>query len=297
LLLYHRLTGDEQAREAVISLAEWVLAMDDGRRNVLGLFDDGPTGLASLTGDRRYHGPGRGSGNSINALLDAWLLTQDGKYMAYAQTLIRRCIHPQSDLAALHLLHAEKRWSYPMFLISVAKYLECKVDAGQIDADYGYAQASLVHVGRWMLAHERPYFDRKEELEYPTEAWPAQELRKANALRLAAAHVDEPLRGWMLRRGNELAERAWTDLSTCERPTTTRTMAVLMTEGLRDAQLRSGQLPPMPRYQEAWNLAPPEPFVPQWERIKQRLRSPGGIAALVLAAANPRRWPRLLNPR
>ena len=50
LLYYHYLTGDPLAREAVLELAGWVLRMDDGTRNILGLVDDGPTGLAMPPG-------------------------------------------------------------------------------------------------------------------------------------------------------------------------------------------------------------------------------------------------------
>ena len=60
LLTYHYLTGDPLARDAVVSLADWVVRMDDGRLNVLGLIDAGPTGLASFTLYLDYHGPGRG---------------------------------------------------------------------------------------------------------------------------------------------------------------------------------------------------------------------------------------------
>src|SRR5262249_51138865 len=94
LLHYYYLTGDPLAHEAVLELADWVLRMDDGTRNILGVVDDRPTGLASATREPGYHGPGRGAGNSVNALLDAWLLTSQPHYLDYAETLIRRCIHP-----------------------------------------------------------------------------------------------------------------------------------------------------------------------------------------------------------
>jgi hypothetical protein len=289
LLLYHRLTGYPLAAEAVRSLADWVLAMDDGTRTCWGLFDDGPTGRATLGGI------GRAAANSINALLDGWLLTENSRYLEYAQILIHRCIHPELDLDGLDLLNAENHWSYTMFVVSLAKYLECKVRAGQVDAHYAYAQASLVHLGRWMLARERPYFDRKEELQYPTEAWPAQELRKANALRLAAMHTSGTSRQQMWDRGDALARRAWHDLQGCERPTTARAMAIVMTEGLRDAYLRQRpaivfpQGPAPPRW-EPW-----KPFVPQRQRIVQQLRSPRGVLSLVAHAAMPWCWPRVLQ--
>jgi hypothetical protein len=51
-----------------------------------------------------------------------------------------------------------------------------------------YARASLLHYARWMAEHETFYLDRPEQLEYPTETWAAQEIRKANIL-TAAAHL------------------------------------------------------------------------------------------------------------
>src|SRR5205085_1892300 len=49
LLHYYYLTGDPLAREAVLSLADWVVGMDDGRQTVFGIVDEGPTGRASST--------------------------------------------------------------------------------------------------------------------------------------------------------------------------------------------------------------------------------------------------------
>ncbi len=75
LWLYHLLTGSRVARDAVIGLAEWVIAMDDGNQHVLGIASSQPTGDASRTNEAEYHGAGRGAGNSINSLLNGWLLT------------------------------------------------------------------------------------------------------------------------------------------------------------------------------------------------------------------------------
>ena len=101
LMLHHFLTGSCTSRETVIGLADWVLRMDDGDSTVFRWLARGPTGLASATGSELYHGPGRGSANSIVACLDAWRLTRDRRYDEKAVELLRRCIHPQDDLAAL----------------------------------------------------------------------------------------------------------------------------------------------------------------------------------------------------
>src|SRR5205823_825595 len=103
LLHYYFLTGDPNARAAVLGLADWVINMDDGRRNLLGLIDGGPTGRASCTRDLGYHGPGRGCGNSVNALLDGWLASGRRSYLEKAEALIRRTVHPADDIPARRL--------------------------------------------------------------------------------------------------------------------------------------------------------------------------------------------------
>src|SRR5439155_8319568 len=140
-----------------LGLADWVLDMDDGARTIFGLVDDGPTGLVSGTVEAAYQGPGRGCGNSVNALLDGWLASGRQIYLDKAEALIRRVIHPPDDVAARDLLNTERRWSYTVFLSVLARYLALKAEHGQVDGAYSYAQASLVHYARWMLEHELPY--------------------------------------------------------------------------------------------------------------------------------------------
>ena len=57
LLLHYYLTGNPASREAVLELSDWVIAMDDGRRTVLGVVDESMTGLASGGGPN--HPPNR----------------------------------------------------------------------------------------------------------------------------------------------------------------------------------------------------------------------------------------------
>jgi hypothetical protein len=284
-LAYYWLTGDAAARDAVVQLADWVLAMDDGRRTVFGLIDDGSTGLATATSLPDYHGPGRGAGNSINALLDGWLLSGRRHYLDTAEALIRRTIHPGDDVAARDLLNTEARWSYTVHLSNLARYLALKAEAGELDGMYAYARAGLLHYAGWMLEHEVPYFDRPERLEFPTETWAAQEFRKANVLRLAAAHADDPLRRRLRERGGELADRAWVDLLRFESRDVARSLAILMREGTADAYFRARPVAPAPRPARAPDFGAPEAFVAQKDRIRARLKTPRGIALSVLRLA------------
>lgn len=291
LLHYYWMTGNFDARDAVLELAGWVRAMDDGRQSLFGLVDSGPTGLATATTEENYHGPGRGAGNSLNALVDAWLLTRDREWMDAASGMVRRVVHPQQDLESLRLLHAEKRWSYTVFLVALARWLEVKAEANQIDADYAYGQASLLHYARWMAQHERPYFDREEELEYPTATWAAQELRKANVMRIASRHTVDPERSEFLRRGDELGKRAWKDLERFDNRFVARCLHIVMTEGAREAWFRDGQPAPLPRAEMPATWPPHVPFVPQKARVKAALRSPRRMVRMLLSALNVFRWP------
>jgi hypothetical protein len=298
LLLHYCLTGSRSSHDAVVSLAEWVIAMDDGRRNTLAMIDSGPTGLASGSAGGRSLGR-RAGGNSMNALLDAYVLTRDTRYLEFAEVLIRRCIHPQDDIESLHLLDVEKSWSYTVFLRALSKYLDVKSEAGQFDAMFHYAQSSFVHYALWMLEHEKPYFDQIDRLEFPTETWAAQDLRKANVMRLAANHVDEPLRTRLRNRGDELGDRAWNDLLRFETRATARAVAIVMIEGLLDCGLRDRAT-----LRQHCVVRPDTadfdrrvPFVSQRQRVRSALSHPAGLARLMVRLLTPSRWTNHLRYR
>ena len=295
LLHFYYLTGDSQARDAVVGLADWVNGMDDSQESVLGLLDDGPTGRASQTRYARYHGPGRGCGNSINALMDAWLVTAQRTYLDKAEELIRRSIHPGDDVPARHLLDVENKWSYTVFLSVLARYLDLKAEAGELDFMHGYARASLLAYAAWMLAHEEPYFDHPEKLDFPTETWAAQEFRKANVLRLAAAHAGEALRERLLRRAADLAERAWSDLLRFESRQVTRAIALVLVDGMRDSYFRQQSGHDKPHASEQYDFGKPENFIPQKERVLRRLKTVPGLFGALVRVAGPRSWRKLLG--
>jgi hypothetical protein len=230
LLHYYFLTGDVMAREAVLSLADWVINMDDGSQRFLGYLDKRPTGFCSATRSRAYHGPGRGAGNSINALLDGYTLTQEKRYLAQAEALIRRCIHPHDDIQALHLEDVEGHWSYTVFLQALGKYLDMKIDQHEIDFMYSYARASLLHYAQWMDAHEVPYASIFERVEIPTETWPAQDIRKSIIFHFATKYTSDAC--WRLayrQKADFFFQRSIEDVSAFPTCTLTRPLVLLMT--------------------------------------------------------------------
>jgi hypothetical protein len=294
LILYYCLTGSPDAAEAVLSLAEWVLAMEDGRRTVFGLLDDGPTGGASFTADRNYFGPGRGAGNSINALLDAWVLTHESRYLLAAEDLIRRTIHPCDDPADRNLLDVERRWSYTMYLTVLSRYVALKDAAGEPDLMSRYARAALARYAEWMARHELPYFDQREKLEFPTETWAAQDLRKANVLRRAAALVGGPNGSLWLAKADELSERAWQDLLSFPSKHVARAVAIVLQEGPAEAALRSQEVAAR-NGTVGDDFGSPTAFRSQRDRVKALARSPLRLLALLPRLLNPVRWQSALE--
>jgi len=189
LMLHYFLTGAASSRDAVIALADWVLQIDDGRLTVFKWLSRSDTGLASSTAQTSYHGPGRGPGNSIVTLLNAFRLTSRSIYLEKAEQLIHRCIHPADVIADRDLLNAELRWSYVVFLQALGRYLDDKAMRGEYDCNYEYARDSLVHYVEWMAEHEYPHLEKPERLEYPTETWAAQDIRKSEVFAFAARYV------------------------------------------------------------------------------------------------------------
>jgi hypothetical protein len=291
LLHYYFMTGDAAAREAVRSLADWVIKMDQGWRALLSWIDRRPTGIASATASRQYHGPGRGAGNSINALLDAYLLTREQRYLATAEELIRRCIHPADDIEARNLPDVEHRWSYTVFLQVLGKYLDVKIEQNTIDFMYGYGRESLLHYARWMLEHEVPYATVLDRVEIPTETWPAQDIRKTNVFDFAAKHADEPLRATFRQKAEFFFQACIHDLRSFDTCTLTRPLVLLMTNAFRHAYFQVYPDERAPRPDRPYDYGKPEHFTPHLAELYQAKE---WLSALSQAAKDLRR--RLIRP-
>jgi hypothetical protein len=271
LLHYYYLSGDPEAVDAVLELANWVIAMDDGSRNLFGLIDSGPTGLASKTVSGDYHGPGRGAGNSINALLDAYKLCTDRRFMLKAEELIQRCIHPADDIQALKLDEPEYRWSYLAFLQVLAKYLDVKLELGECEYHYHYARESLLHYAGWMLDNEVPYKDVLDKVQIPTETWPAHDIRKCHVLHVASQYAGREMRATLKQRAALFFERCMQDLLSFDTAYLTRPLVILCVYGhvhsFFQRQADSSVLDPGHGYV----FGEPRPFQPQPDRLKAEL--------------------------
>ena len=280
LMLHHFLTGSERSRAAVLQLANWVIDMDDGRKSRFRWIDRRDTGLASVTRSPDFHGPGRGAGNSINALLDAHRLTGEPRYLDKADSLIARSVHPDDDPASIDPLDAENRWSYTVFLQALGKYLEYRADLGLRDEKFEYARAVLVKYAVWMAANERPYLDTPEKLEFPNETWAAQDIRKAAVFEFAARHTtDEGARACFLARADDFVNYAIGMLSQTATGTLTRPLVLLLAYGFQRPMLeRAAHAPAVPV--QAFQR---ESFTPLRQRLAMRLAWAGaGLSAAAL---------------
>lgn len=293
LLLYYFLTGNRQARDTVVGLADWVLNMDNGRRHILGLVHDGPTGFASFTADLSYHGPGRGVGNSINTLLDGWLASKRDEFLRKVESLISRTVHPQDDISARNLDNAELRWSYTVMLQALARCIAFGEECGLSTEIIEYSEACLLHYASWMAQKEVFYLDRPQDLEFPTETWAAQELRKANVLFAASKYGGESeLSRLMTKRAVEFNDRAWLSLMSFPTRSCTRPVVLAIQLGLVSASLadfcpsQGSKSPKAPHNGEI----PMSSFVPQKEAVRRALRSPITLAAMLLKMGRFWRW-------
>jgi hypothetical protein len=293
LLLHHLLTGDPDAAEAVAGLADWVIAMDDGGRNLFGLLDPGPTGAASQTASPDYHGPGRGAGNAVRALLDAYALTRARRYLAKAEELLQRCVHPRDDVAARGFDEPELRWSYLVFLQVLARYLDLKRELGEPDYGFHHARESLLGHAAWMLVHEVPYRDVLHKVAIPSETWPAHDARKAEVLFEAARWSDDAASCEALRRRAAFfAARGLDDVLSFETAYLLRPRVIVA--GQATALRRFSRVPPEPAASlpHAHEFGAPGAFVPQRARLagtlRERLRAAGAELRRELRARRPR---------
>lgn len=271
LLYYYFLTGDPLGAESVKELADWVIYMDDSNGTILGVLDRRPTGRASSTVDRAYHGPGRGAGNSVNALLDAFVLTRKRQYLMKAEELIRRCIHPLDNIRKHHLEDIEHRWSYTVFLSVLGKYLDLKVVEEEVDEHYAYAREALLHYAAWMAENEVPYKQVLHRVEIPSETWSAQDMRKSHVFNLAAKYAGTPLRDVYLKKARFFFDACLVDLKTFETNMLTRPVVLLMTNGYVQEyfDLHPDESAPVPKHINDFGM--PKQFTPQMNEV-YRLR-------------------------
>lgn len=269
-LMYHYyLTGETASKDAAVGLADWVIRMDDGTLTQWKFLNKRPTGAASKTADENFHGPGRGAGHSISVLLDGYQLTKNRAYLEKAEQLIQRCIHPQDDLETLELRNPEFRWSYVVFLQILGKYLDLKTLLNEDDACYYYVRASLLRYAEWMRVNEVPITSVFDKVEYPTETWPAQDLRKSVVFFFAAKYAPAAQRPGLLERAEFFFQKSFADLMTFDTCDVTRALVIVMNTTPMRAYFQQHPDETVAYKEDPFPVTPPRAFKPQLYELKK----------------------------
>ena len=187
----------------------------------------------------------------------------------------------------MNLLDAENKWFYLMFLQSLGKYLDEKAEHGQLDSMYSYARESLLHFARWMAIHERPFLEHPEKLEFPTETWAAQDIRKSDVFLFAAQHADGEEREQFRERGDFFHDYALTTLASMPTKALARPVILLLSNGWSRAWSHERPDARKPAGLQVHEFPPPERFEPQKARAMRRAKlvALGGGGAAAAAAA------------
>ncbi len=196
LMNMYFMTNDFRYKESVLELTDWMTRLYEGSGTILERIyqfknRDLPNLKKLISGEtvQKYKYPfTRGTGNYITALLDANILTGDKEYLSRVETIIRDTIHPNDVIEKRHLNDIENSWSYLILLQSIARYLEEKSKENEYDSNFFYARDSFIHYVDWIAENEKPFLDQSELLEFPNHTWVAQDLRKANLLKIAAMY-------------------------------------------------------------------------------------------------------------
>ena len=242
LLLYYYLTGCETAKESFLEMISWtknsvigpasyILVAKRCIKWCINMYKD-LKGRGKAQRPYLLDGPGRASGNTLNALLDGYACNGDTECLELADRIISRCISPRDAIGKRDLLNAEMRWMYLVFLAALIKYMHLKELNNAFDTMYQYAKESLLHYARWMSIHEYPYLRKPEILEYPNETWGAQDMRKSAIFDYAAHYTGSAEeKKLFLERADFFYASSLDDVVSFKTARLTRPLALLMMYG------------------------------------------------------------------
>lgn len=238
LLLHYFMTGNNDYREAVIKLARWCVRSLTGSQTLLASLRKAGRYLKQLNQANDGARPvfpryplTRGTGNAINACLDAFEAGGGIWFQKQSEALIRGSLNPGDDIAARNLLNPEDAWSYTVLLVAVAKYLTTKRELDQLDDQFCYARNCLLAYAEWMLQHEYPYLKKPVLLEYPNETWAAQDLRKSVILFHASCYAAPEKRSVFLEKARFFYNAAQKELLRHPTRSFTRPIALILQNG------------------------------------------------------------------
>ena len=285
-MIAYYLTGKERYKQAAINAADYVMRLENGNATPFKWLSRGDTGYSTCSADG-YYGPGRASSNSTHALLTGHELTDNQKYLDRIAKLMRRTVHPNENLEDLDLLNSELRWFYTMYLQALCRYLDYKVKINQRDADFRYGVASILHYARWMTEHERPTLSCPNELQYPTETWAAQDMRKWQVLEHASRYEhDDGQRKKMRQKADEFYDYVLDYLSESPTKSLCRPVVLLLNFGWQRKWLLENRDDRLVTEEIRDDFVQPQRFTPQRavaiKRFKRLFLISAVIASIIL---------------
>ncbi|MFQ5787494.1 MAG: hypothetical protein ACE5H1_05885 [Thermodesulfobacteriota bacterium] len=96
---------------------------------------------------------------------------------------------------------------------------------------YFYARDCLLHYAKWMLKNEYPYLEKCEILEFPTETWPAADLKKSCVFLFAFKHSHGELRDLFLEKADFFFKHSMETLYTFDTKSLARPIALILQNG------------------------------------------------------------------
>lgn len=262
LMLHYFLTGSELSRNAALELARFALDLAGDGRRTLPVARGGPTGRAAASG-AEFREPNRASANCLDAVLVGYRLERDARFIAMAEQLIRRCVHPRDDVGSQGLADAERALACTMFLQALGRYLDDKIDSDDLDMMYAYGQEALLHYARWMAENEAFFLERRDAPREHSAAWAAHELRKSDVFAYAAMHAEGAERGRFRELSDSYFRHAIEMLPRTPGCTQTRPLVILMSCGLVGRYLDRHPDTAAPRPRWSGSFPPSERVVPR----------------------------------
>lgn len=233
LAMYYYITGDVMAKETVIILADWIMNEKRVQKSIAGVLRKAKQILFAYF-DEYSTAPGRAEANSVNALLDAFELSRDRKYLLRVEKIIRNFMSPNDNINKLNQQQIERRWFYLIFLQSLGKYLDVKDDMDERDGMFDYARKCLMHHAKWMLENEVPYKQLFHLVEIPSSTWPAHDIRKSAIFDFAYKYGQDHLKGEFKAKAEFFYSKSIEDVMSFEDGSRTfvRPLAILMHYGV-----------------------------------------------------------------
>ena len=242
LMTYYYLTGDVTVKENFLQLIDWTLAWVGGPADFKGKLKSIVKKIMRKYKEFKNHGkavepylfdgPGRSSGNALNALIDGYSLTNKRFILDEIEIFIKRCVSPDDKVEKMDIFNSEMRWHYLIFMQSLVKYMRLKENIGERDDMYEYARLTLLHYAEFMADNEYPFLRKPEILEYPNETWGAQDMRKSNIFDYAAFYTDNDEQKMRFKeRADFFFKSSLDDICSFDTSKLTRPVALLMMYG------------------------------------------------------------------